>query len=416
MNRIHKINNELTPHLKMSIGIPNQPLPDDVVIISALRTPHTKAAKGLLKDTAPEILLAHVLRETIKQTYVDPLLIGDIIVGNVLQPSAGVFPARMAQFLADLPLKVPISVVNRFCASGLEACALIAAKIKAGFIDIGIGAGVESMSFYEMKNLTANYKFGSQALAHPLACKCLIPMGQTSDNICKQFGLTQQELDTFAVNSHKKADFATKNGFFKHELVPISTTFVDKNNKPQTVIVTQDGDIRDQASLESLSKLKPVFTQNGLTTSGNSSQMTDGASAVLLTRRSFANKLGLKIIGKFISHSVVGVPPEIMGVGPAEAIPLALKAAGLDKDQIDIFEINEAFASVAVLTIKKLGLDPLKVNPNGGAIAFGHPLGSTGSRQFATLLAELKRTNKKYGVISMCLGTGMGAAAVIERE
>lgn len=390
--------------------------PDDVVIVAAVRTPMTKATRGQLRDTAPEILLAHVLREVIKRGNVDPALIEDVMVGNVLQPSAGAFPARIAQFLADMPIQVPVSCVNRFCASGLETVALIAAKIRAGLIDVGIGAGVESMSFYEMKHMLTGYKLAESSRKHNLGSQCLIPMGITSDNVCKAYGLSREELDTFALSSHQKAEAAVKGGLFTQEIVPIKIQIKDEDGMVNEVLVTKDGGIRMEATIDQFEKLQPVFTKDGLTTSGNSSQMTDGAAAVLLMKRSVAEKLKVPILGKFVSHAVIGVAPDMMGIGPSEAIPLALEAAEVEVKDVDIFEINEAFASVAVFAIKKLKLDPAKVNPKGGAIAFGHPLGCTGARQVATLLTELKRTGKKLGVISMCLGSGMGAAAVIECE
>jgi acetyl-CoA acyltransferase 1 len=416
MQRIGDIKKGMSVNVNKLFGHPKEKLPDDVVIVSALRTPLTKAFKGGLKDTAPEEMLAHVLRGVIDDSGINSSLIEDIQVGNVLQPSIGAFNSRMAQMIANIPVKVPISSVNRQCSSGLESCALIAAKIKSGVIDIGIGCGVESMSLFSMKTMFVPEKLSPKVNEVELAKDCTIPMGQTSDIMAHQFKLTRKELDQFSVDSHKKAANAQKNGHFAKEILPIKVNFKSDDKSVKELILKHDDGIREGSTLESMGKLKASFSSDGLSHPGNSSQMTDGAAAVLLMRRSTANKLGMKILAKFVNHVVIGVPPKIMGVGPSEAIPLVLKNTGLEIEDIDIFEINEAFASVVVLAIKKLNLNPKKVNPNGGAIAFGHPLGCTGSRQIATIINELKRTNKNYGIVTMCLGAGMGAAAIIQNE
>lgn len=238
----------------------------------------------------------------------------------------------------------------------------------------------------------------------------------TSENVAAQFGVTREKQDAFAASSHAKAVVAQKNGWFKDEIVPLEATVTDKDGNEKTVLVDRDDGVRPGTTPEKLSKLRPAFDENGSTTAGNASQVSDGAAAVLLMKRKTAEKLGLPILGKYITAAVVGVPPRIMGIGPAFAIPVAVERAGLKLDDIDIFEINEAFASQAVYSIDKLGIPYEKVNPKGGAIAFGHPLGCTGARQIATLLPELKRQGKKLGVTSMCIGTGMGMAAVFESE
>jgi len=417
MQRISKVSNEVKgPKKPNGFGTPGQKCPNDVVIVSALRTPLTKSRKGPLKDSAPEVLLAHVLQAVVKDSGIDPKLIEDIQVGNVLQPGAGALTARIGELLSGIPDKVPIAAINRQCSSGLEACSIIASKIKSGLISIGIGSGVENMSLYDMQSSVDVEKLSEETFATEKTQNCLIGMGETSEIITDKFGMTRDEFDKFALESFKRASQARKNGWFKEEIAPMKAKVKDSQGKVSEVLVTEDDGIRDDATLESLKKLKPSFRPNGSSHPGNSSQLTDGAAAVLLMRRETAEKLGMKIIGKFINHVVVGVPPEIMGIGPAEVIPVAVANAGLKLTDIDIFEINEAFASVAVYTVKKLNLDPLKVNPKGGAIALGHPLGCTGARQLATLLTELKRTKKRLGVISMCIGTGMGAAAVIEAE
>jgi len=282
----------------------------------------------------------------------------------------------------------------------------IAHAIMSGSIDIGIGAGAESM--------TRGYGPSSQPdsispkiLENKLASDCMIPMGTTSENVAVKFGVSREKQDRFAAASHQKAAAAQRAGKFKDEIIPVDA---------DGTIISVDEGIRADSTFESLSKLKPAFKEDGCTTAGNSSQVSDGAAAVLLMKRKTAQRLGLPIKAKFISFATAGVPPNIMGIGPALAIPKALAKAGLSIGDIDVFEINEAFASQAIYSIEKLGIDVAKVNPNGGAIAIGHPLGATGSRQIATLLPEMKRRKARYGVTSMCIGTGMGAAAVFENE
>uniref|UniRef100_A0A803M9V2 acetyl-CoA C-acyltransferase n=1 Tax=Chenopodium quinoa TaxID=63459 RepID=A0A803M9V2_CHEQI len=386
---------------------------DDVVIVAAHRTALCKAKRGQFKDTFPDDLLAPVLKAVIEKTNVNPAEVGDIVVGTVLAPgSQRASECRMAAFYAGFPETVPVRTVNRQCSSGLQAVADVAAAIKAGFYDIGIGAGLESMTTNAMAfDGSVNPKVKDFVQAQD----CLLPMGITSENVAHRFGVTREEQDQAAIVDPKTGD-----------------------EKPITVNV--DDGIRPNASVADLAKLKPVFKKSGTTTAGNSSQVTDGAGAVLLMKRSIAMHKGLPLLGVFRllvalvadyclfcllfsvtdrnwTFAAVGVDPAIMGIGPAVAIPAAVKAAGLELDDIDLFEINEAFASQFVYCRKKLELDPEKINVNGGAMAIGHPLGATGARCVATLLHEMKRRGKdcRFGVISMCIGTGMGAAAVFER-
>jgi acetyl-CoA acyltransferase 1 len=324
----------------------------------------------------------------------------------------------MAMFPAGLPYTVPLSAVNRQCSSGLQAVANVANAIKAGVIDTGIGAGVESMTFgggvskdAKVEPPPINLK---AVMSNKYAKDCLVPMGVTSENVAERYGITRKEQDELAVISHTRALRAQKEGRFKKEIVPVSTAFVTPEGKKDIVVAEDDGP--RETTMEGLSKLKTVFKANGTTTAGTSSQVSDGAAAVLLMRRSKAEELKVPIIGSMKGFAVVGVEPDVMGIGPAEAIPAVLKQTGLTVNDIDVFELNEAFASQAVYCVKKLGLNIDKVNPNGGAIALGHPLGCTGARQVATLMNELHRTGKKLGVVSMCIGTGMGAAAVFEAE
>ncbi|OIW01023.1 hypothetical protein TanjilG_14206 [Lupinus angustifolius] len=389
---------------------------DDVVIVAAYRTPLCKAKRGGFKDTYPDDLLATVLKAMIDKTNLDPSEVGDIIVGTVLGPgSERAIECKMAAFYAGFPATVPLRTVNRQCSSGLQAVADVATYIKSGAYDIGIGAGLEYMS---QLNTLSFGKVNPKAKLFPKAGDCLLPMGVTSENVAERFGLTRLEQDQAAVESHRRAAAATAAGKFKDEIIPVSTRFVDpKTGEEKQIVVSVDDGIRPQTTLASLAKLKPVFRADGSTTAGNASQVTDGAAAVLLMKRRIALQKGLPILGTFRTFTAVGVDPDIMGVGPTVAIPAAVKSAGLELSDIGLFEINEAFASQFVYTCKKLGLDTNKVNVNGGAIAFGHPLGATGARCVATLLNEMKRRGKdcRYGVISMCIGSGMGAAAVFER-
>ncbi|KAF8517191.1 thiolase [Hysterangium stoloniferum] len=388
---------------------------NDVVVVSALRTAVTKSRKGGFKDTAPEDMLSAVLRAVYSSVSLDPHLIEDIAVGNVLPPGGGASAARMAALHAGIPNKASVNTVNRQCSSGLTAINQIAMEIMTGQIDIGIGAGVESMTVgYGARALPT----ASEAI---LTCQeaedCLIPMGITSENVARDYKIPREVQDDFAAKSFQKAVKAQMAGAFKSEIVPIKTKWIDpKTEEEREIIVDSDDGIRDGVTKESLAKLKPAFQKDGTTHAGNASQVSDGAAAVLLTRRSAAKRLGLPILGKFVTAAVVGVPPRIMGVGPAYAIPAVLSKTGLTINDVDFFEINEAFASQAVFSVQHLHIPFEKVNPNGGAIAIGHPLGCTGARQVATGFAHAKRTGEKVFVTSMCIGSGMGMAAVFVNE
>ncbi|KAL5223851.1 hypothetical protein ABZP36_010490 [Zizania latifolia] len=389
---------------------------DDVVIVAAYRTAICKSKRGGFKDTLPEDLLVPVFKALMDKTNVNPSEVGDIVVGTVLAPgSQRAIECRMAAFYAGFPDTVPLMTVNRQCSSGLQAVANIASSIKSGLYDIGIAAGLESMT---VNQVVTNGQVNPKIDLFSQARDCLLPMGLTSENVAKRFGITRMEQDQAAVESHRKAAAAVAAGKFKEEIVPVHTKIVDpKTGEVKEIVVSADDGIRPDTSLAVLSKLKPAFSKDGTTTAGNASQVSDGAGAVLLMRRDVAMQKGLPILGVFRSFAAVGVDPAVMGVGPAVAIPAAVKAAGLQIDDVDLFEINEAFASQYVYCCKKLGLDSTKVNVNGGAMALGHPLGATGARSVSTLLNEMKRRGKdcRFGVISMCIGSGMGAAAVFER-
>ncbi|OAP59782.1 acetyl-CoA acyltransferase [Fonsecaea erecta] len=395
--------------------------PNDVVILSSLRTPVTRAVKGGFRDAYDHELLSHVLRATLAANpNLDPAKIDDVAVGVVLAELGGSKAARMAQLHAGYHERTALHTVNRACSSGLAAVTSIGNMIATGQIDVGIGAGMESM--------TKNY--GSKAIPTMLwdelrnspidnARDCIMPMGLTSENVAKRYGVNRQDQDAFAAESHRRASKAQKSGLFDSEIVPVKVRQYAPEHPdapPNEVVVDKDDGIRHDASVEKMAKLKPAFSQDGSSTAGNSSQISDGAAATLLMRRSTANELGLtkSIIGKWAGTQVAGCRPDEMGVGPAVVIPKLLDYTGLKKEDVTIWEINEAFASQALYCIRKLGLDIETVNPRGGAIALGHPLGMTGTRQLATLMPQLQEG--QVGVVSMCIGTGMGMAGLFVRE
>ncbi|XP_054767960.2 3-ketoacyl-CoA thiolase B, peroxisomal-like [Lytechinus pictus] len=383
---------------------------DDVVVCSALRTPIGKAKKGSFKDTHADDLLAAAFKGVLDETKISPDRLGDIVVGNVLLPGGGAIHARFAQFYSGIPESVPVNTVNRQCSSGLQAFMNAAGGIKSGVYDVALAGGVESMTRSQMYQ---GEDLNPRVMLDQTTQDCLIPMGITSENVAEKFGISRQEQDQMALDSQLKAAAAQKNGYFDREIIPVSTIILDEAGQERPITVTKDDGVRGNTTIEGLAKLKPAFSPEGTTTAGNSSQVSDGAAAVLVASRQAAESLNLPVMGVLVSYAVVGVPPSIMGIGPAYAIPEALKKAGLTTDDIEIFEINEAFASQATYCVQNLGIPMEKVNPNGGAIALGHPLGCTGARQIGTLLHELdRRGNRAYGVVSMCIGTGMGAAAV----
>lgn len=386
---------------------------DDIVVVSALRTPITKAKRGAFKDTYADDLLAAVFKGVLADARLSVTDIQDVCVGNVNDPRAAV-TARMAQFFSGMPDTVPVYSTNRQCASGLQAFMNVAGSLKTGQCDIGIAAGVESLSKHAMGG--DGWVFNPKLSDFQQAQDSLIPMGITSENVAERFKISRQQQDELAFASQQKAAKAAATGLFDAEIVPVTTTVEDADGQTKTITVSKDDGIRP-TTMEGLAKLKPAFKEGGSTTAGNSSQVSDGAAAAVVTTRREAQRRGLRILGILRSYAVVGCPPDIMGIGPAVAIPEALKKAGLSIGDIEVFEINEAFASQARYCVEKLGIPMDRLNPKGGAIALGHPLGCTGTRMIATLLHELKRRGKRsLGVVSMCMGTGMGAAAVFEYE
>lgn len=385
------------------------------MVTCALRTPLTKGGRGGFKDTAGADLLAHTLKSLIARSKIDPAVVEDIAVGNVLAPGAGATEFRAAALVAGFPETTALKSLNRQCSSGLQAISDIANAIRSGMIEIGIGSGVESMS--SQYGPGAVTEFSNLLESHPEAKNCKVPMGALSEQMAKDRNISRADQDVFAASSYQKALAAQQAGRFDSEIAPMTTKYIDpKTDEETTITVSKDDGIRPGITAESLSKIKSAFAKDGSIHAGNASQISDGAAAVLLMKRSTAQRLHQPILGKFITSSVVGVPPLLMGIGPWKAIPVALAKAGISTSEVDIYEINEAFASQCVWCLRELGLDEKKVNPNGGAIAFGHPLGATGARQVSTLFNELERRGQKVGVTSMCVGTGMGMAAVWVKE
>jgi acetyl-CoA acyltransferase 1 len=384
-----------------------------VVIITAIRTPICKAKRCAFKDTHWTDLLTAALKGVLDKSGVPAKDVEDVQVGTVLAAGGGATEAKMSLFAAGYPDSVCLATTNRQCSSGLQAFVNIAGAIRTGQIKIGVAAGVESMSMHGFQNGVG--KLNKNIMQAPEAVDCLLPMGITSENVAESFKISRQAQDEFAASSQSKAAKAQKNGLFKDEIIPVNTVTVNAEGKETPITVSADDGIR-ATTPAALAELKPAFKKDGSTTAGNSSQVSDGAAAVLVMTRAEATRRGLPILGKFISAAVVGVPPKVMGIGPAYAIPAALEKSGLTINDIDVYEINEAFASQAYYSIVKLGIPMEKVNPLGGAIALGHPLGCTGARMIGTLLHQLRRSKQKYGVVSMCIGTGMGMAGVFEAE
>ncbi len=386
----------------------------EAVIVAGARTPIGKAKKGSLATVRPDDFGAVVVKETLKRAgYEGP--IDDLILGCAMpEAEQGMNVARSIGALAGLPDTTPALTINRFCSSGLQAIAYAAERIMLGHSKAILAGGVESMSMVPMVGNTPRL---NPTLAET-APRYYMGMGHTAEEVARQYNVSREDQDAFAVRSHALADKAIKEGKFNDEIVPIEVEqhFVDANNKPQVKKFTfsMDEGVRSGTSSEGLAKLRPAFHVKGSVTAGNASQTSDGAAAVLVMDREEADKQGLTPMAKFLGFAVGGVPPEVMGIGPIVAVPKALEIAGLSIDDIDLWEINEAFASQSLQVVRHLGIDQDKVNVNGGAIALGHPLGATGAILTLKLIHELKRQGKKYGVVTMCIGGGMGAAGVFE--
>ncbi|MCP3169500.1 thiolase family protein [Myxococcus qinghaiensis] len=387
-------------------------MPGRVVIASAVRTPFTRAHKGEFKDTRPDTLAAIAIKEAVAQVPgLKPSDVEDVVLGCAMpEAEQGMNVARQATLLAGLPVEVPAMTINRFCSSGTQAIAQIAAAIQAGHIQVGIGGGTESMTMVPMggNKVSANPDIMAN---HP---EIYSSMGVTAENIASRHNVSREDSDKFAAESQRRAATARETGKFSEEIVPVTTTVYDEEGKPQTVTVSVDTILRPETTAEGLGKLRPAFNAKGVVTAGNASPLTDGAAAAVVMSEEKAKELGVKPLGYFVDFAVAGVPPEVMGIGPVPAVRKLLAKNKLEVKDIDVFELNEAFAPQALYCIRELGIPMDKVNPNGGAIALGHPLGVSGARLVATILRELKRRNGRYGVVTMCIGGGMGAAALIE--
>ena len=391
----------------------------EAYIVAATRTPVGKAPRGMFRHMRPDDLLVHALKASLAQVpNLDPTLIEDAIVGCAFpEAEQGLNLARMAVLLAGLPKSVGGVTVNRYCASGITAVAMAADRIRTGEADVMIAAGVESMSVVPMMGYHPSLNMG---VFKDENIGMAYGMGLTAEKVAQQWKITREAQDEFALESHRRAIAAQQAGEYTAEITPIEIIerFPDLSTGQiniKTRVVKDDEGARADTNLEALGKLKPVFAAKGSVTAGNSSQTSDGAGALILVSEKILKQHNLTPLARFVSFAVKGVPPEIMGIGPKEAIPAALRNAGLTLDQIDWIELNEAFAAQALAVRQELGLDPAKTNPLGGAIALGHPLGATGAIRAATVIHGLHRRNLKYGMVTMCVGTGMGAAGIFER-
>jgi acetyl-CoA acyltransferase len=389
----------------------------DAVIVSAVRTAVGKAPKGTLRDTRPDETGAAVIRESIARVEgLEPKEIEDVIMGCAMpEAEQGMNVTRSAAIRAGLPVETSAMTINRFCSSGLQSIAIAADKIRTGGAEVIVAGGLETMSMIPMG--------GHVIRPNPYLVEhypdFYLNMGLATENVARKYEVSREEQDAFALQSHQRAARALDEEKFKDEVVPLKVTFeeLDEKGRKQRREVTFDKDegVRRDSSIEGLAKLKPAFHIKGTITAGNASQMSDGAAAAVVMSDARAKELGLKPMARFVAYATAGCPPEEMGIGPVFAIPKALKLAGLTLDQIDLIELNEAFAAQSLAVIKQLGLDPEKVNVNGGAIALGHPLGCTGAKLTATILRELERRKGRYGMVTMCVGGGMGAAGIFER-
>ncbi|KAF9770836.1 hypothetical protein IL306_011547 [Fusarium sp. DS 682] len=392
--------------------------PSDVVILSAVRSPITRAFKGGFKDAWPEDILSPVMTEAARRAKIQPGDVQDVLIGNVLAELGFAKTGRMALLHAGFPTSTTFHTVNRQCSSSLQAITHMAHAIQAGQIDVALAGGVESMSKnYQSRGIPQDVGPSLRNTNVKAAADCLMPMGITSENVAKRYSVDRKMQDEYALLSYTRANEALAAGRFESEIVPIEyTAYNTDSGETSQIRVASDDTIRPNVTLDKLTKLKPAFLDDGYSTAGNSSQISDGASATILARRSWADERGLKPVARFLGTQVAGCEPDEMGIGPVYAIPRLYRYVGIEQRDVDVIELNEAFASQTLACINKLGLNTDRVNPNGGAIAIGHPTGATGTRQLATLIAELGRQGKEIGVISMCASTGIGVASAIIME
>lgn len=388
----------------------------EAVIVAATRTAVGKAKRGTTRNVRSDDMAAVVIQELLAQTngQLDPLQIDDVIIGCAMPEGAqGLNFARSIGILAGLPVEVPAQTVNRFCSSGLQTIAMAAERIIANGADIIIAGGAETMSLVPM----TGFRISPNPTLVDDAPEVYMSMGLTAEHVSDEFGVTRQDQDEFAYHSHRKAAAAVAAGKFANQIVPFEVNeveMVDGQRIERSVMLDRDEHLRADTTVEGLAKLKPVFKNGGTVTAGNSSPLSDGAAGVIIMEASKAAKLGLKPLARFVGYNVAGVRPEIMGVGPIRAVPRLLERTGMSLDDIDLIELNEAFAAQAVAVIRELEFDPEKVNVNGGAIALGHPLGCTGAKLTVQLLHEMKARNSRYGMVTMCIGGGQGAAGIFE--
>jgi acetyl-CoA acyltransferase len=385
----------------------------EAVIVSAVRTAVGKAGRGTLRETRPDDMAAEVIKAALARVpALDPSLVDDVILGCAMpEAEQGGNVARIASLLAGVPHTASAMTINRFCSSGLQAIALGADAIQAGRAEVVVAGGTESMSLIPM----SGHKPSPNPTLVDIYPDSYLGMGLTAEAVAKKYGVDRERSDAFALASHQKAIAAIAAGRFKDEVVPLTVTLPNGDGKPKTVAFDTDEGPRPDTSAAGLAKLRPAFAAGGMVTAGNASQTSDGAAAAVVMSAERAKALGVTPRARFVTYAVAGVPPEIMGIGPVEAIPKALKQAGLTLADIDLIELNEAFATQALAVIESLGLDPAKVNVNGGAIALGHPLGCTGAKLVAQILSEMERRKARYGLVTMCVGGGMGAAGILER-
>jgi acetyl-CoA acyltransferase len=387
----------------------------EVVLVSSVRTPVGRANKGTLRATRPDELAAVAIKGALERVpQLDPNEIEDVILGCAMpEAEQGMNVARIASLRAGLPEQISAMTINRFCSSGLQSIAMAAERIQAGGAEVIVAGGTESMTMIPM----GGHKVAPNPWLvenHPGA---YLSMGLTAERLAERFHITREEADNFSLRSHQKALAAIAAGHFENETVPVSVSFTTPNgSKPKRteIIFKTDEGPRADTTLEALAALRPAFHVKGTVTAGNSSQMSDGAAAAIVMSADRAKQLGIQPLARYVAFATAGYKPEEMGLGPVFAIPKALKLAGLKLEDIAIFELNEAFAAQSLAVIKEAGLDPDRVNPNGGAIALGHPLGCTGAKLTATLLRELQRRKARYGMVTMCVGGGMGAAGIFE--
>jgi acetyl-CoA acyltransferase len=388
----------------------------EAVIVTSLRTAVGKAPRGKLKDTRPDDMAGTVIKAAVERTSgLDPSMIEDVILGCAMpEAEQGMNVARQASWIAGVPKEASAVTINRFCSSGLQAIAFAAERIMAGWADCIVAGGTETMSLVPMG--------GHKIVPNPGLVDTwpdyYLSMGLTAENLAKKYSISREEADEFSLRSHQKALAAIRDGKFKDEIVPLTVKTVELDAKgkravKESVFDTDEGP-RAETSMEALAKLKPAFHARGTVTAGNSSQMSDGAAAAVVMSADRARDIGAKPIARLIAYATAGVSPDYMGIGPVAAIPKALKIAGLKLEDIDLIELNEAFAAQALSVVKELGINQDKLNVNGGAVAMGHPLGCTGAKLTATVLHEMQRRDARYGMVTMCVGGGMGAAGIFE--